>query len=137
VLAAEGGALTRLALSVRFGLGAALGNGRQWLPWVHIDDLIAIYMQALTDERMQGPYNVVASEHVTNAEFMHTLARVLGRPFFLPPVPGFAMRLALGELSEVLLKGSRASNARLLGTGFQFRHPRLEEALRSLLVTKV
>ena len=73
---------------------------------------------------------------VTNAELMRTLSRILGKPFFAPAVPAFALRLALGELSTVLLEGTRASNARLLGTGFRFAHPRLEDALRDLLINE-
>jgi len=133
VLSAEGGALTKLALPVRFGLGSALGSGDQWMPWVHVDDLVSIYQRALFDDGYNGAYNVNAPDHVTNDAFMRTLARVLKRPYFLPRVPGFALKLALGELSSILLEGSRADNQRLLSTGFQFQHPILEGALRGVL----
>lgn len=136
VLSPRGGALAKLAAPVRFGLGAALGNGRQWMPWVHLDDLVRIYEQAINDTRIQGTYNVNASEHVNNATLMRTVARVLGKPFFLPAVPGVLLKLALGELSAILLEGSRASNERLLASGFRFEHDELEGALRHLLAKR-
>lgn len=133
VLSPHGGALAKLAAPVRWGLGAALGSGDQWMPWVHLDDLVRIYVEALRNDRFAGAYNVNTGTDVTNAEFMRTTARVLGRPFFVPNVPGFLLKAALGELSSVLLKGSRASNKKLVDTGFTFRYPLLEGALRDLL----
>ena len=133
VLSSTGGALAKLALPVRFGLGAALGSGRQWMTWVHIDDLAAAYVQAITQPDMSGAYNVSAPDQVSNSMFMETVAKVLGRPSFLPAVPAFALRLALGEPSTLLLEGSRASSDRLTATGFRFSHPDLSEALKDLL----
>jgi uncharacterized protein (TIGR01777 family) len=133
VLSAQGGALQKLAAPVRWGLGAPLGRGRQWMPWVHLDDLVRIYIQALQDPAMEGAYNVNAGNDVRNAEMMRIVARVLKRPFFLPPVPGFLLRLALGEMASILLEGSRAGNARLLGTGFRFTYADAESALAQLL----
>lgn len=133
VLARNGSALQKLATPVRLGLGPALGHGRQWMPWVHLDDLVQLYTTALFDERYTGAYNVNTGNDVTNAAFMRTLARVLRRPFLLPNVPAFALRIALGELSTILLEGSRADNSRLLRTGFRFRHTELEPAFRDLL----
>ncbi len=133
VLSRSGGALAKLTTPVRFGLGAALGSSKQWMPWVHLDDLVGVYIAALFDERFSGAYNVNSGNDVTNAVFMHTVARVLRRPYVLPAVPAFALKLALGELSSILLEGSRASNERLLSTGFRFRHPELEAALLDLL----
>lgn len=133
VVLAHAGALPRLAVPVRWGLGAPLGTGRQWMPWVHMDDLVAVYVRALDDEAMVGAYNVNSGHDVTNATFMRTLAEVLRKPFFLPPLPGFVLRALLGELSAVLLHGARASNARLLGTGFRFEYAELRSALRDLL----
>lgn len=133
VLARDGGALPRLALPVRWGLGAPLGHGRQWMPWVHIDDAVAIYLHAIHNDAMEGPYHVNASDQPDNRTFTRTLAQVLKRPFLLPPVPAVILRMALGELAGLLLEGSRASNARLLSTGYTFRFPRLDDALRDLL----
>lgn len=132
VLAREGGALPRLAALARWGLAAPLGTGRQWMPWVHIDDLMRIYMQALFQEDMSDAYNVSAPGQPTNKEFMRALAQALKRPFFLPSVPAFALHLGVGELASVLLGGSRASNEKLLATGFRFEHEKLDEALGDL-----
>lgn len=133
VLSGEGGALPRLAAPVRWGAGAALGSGKQWVPWVHLDDLVRAYVQALTDTALHGAYNVAAPEAVDNRTLMRTIAQVLHRPFFLPAVPGVVLRAALGELSAVLLRGSRVSAQRLLDSGFRFRHPDLRPALAGLL----
>ncbi|MBK9758377.1 MAG: TIGR01777 family protein [Flavobacteriales bacterium] len=133
VLACEGGALPKLSAPIRLGLGSALGSGKQWMPWIHIDDLVQAYRTAVEDERMSGAYNVVAPEQPTNAQFMRAVANVLRKPFFLPNVPAFALHLALGELSDVLLKGSRASNEKLVLSGFRLKYPALSEALRSAL----
>ncbi len=132
VLSPTGGALAKLALPVRWGLGAPLGTGRQWMPWVHLDDLVNAYRHAFTNT-LQGPYNVCAAEQVDNRGFTRTLGRVLGRPVFLPAVPAFALRLALGELAGILLEGSAASSQRLRSTGFTYRYERLEDALKELV----
>lgn len=133
VLSPQGGALAKLAAPVRLGLGAALGSGKQWMPWIHVDDLARIYIEALFNEQFTGAYNVNAGNDVTNTEFTRTMARVLGRPFFLPNVPARLLGIALGELSSVLLHGSRTSNGRLLRTGFEFKFPMLQPALSDLL----
>lgn len=130
---ARTGPLERLAAPVRWGLGAPLGSGRQWMPWVHMDDLVRAYRQAMDDPRMSGAYNVNTGNEVTNVALMRTVAEVLHKPFFLPAVPAFALRLLLGELSVALLEGSRASNRRLLATGFRFEHAGLREALEHVL----
>lgn len=130
VLAREGGALPKLAAPIRWGLGAALGSGAQWMPWVHVDDLASAYLHTITNIDARGAFNVCAEEQPTNSEFMRTVAKVLRRPFFLPNVPAFALRMALGELSSIVLEGSRASNDRLSGTGFGFQHSSLERTLR-------
>lgn len=131
VLAREG-PLTKLALPARFGMAAPLGTGRQCMPWVHIDDLVQAYKQAIFGDTLYGAYNVCAAEQPTNREFMHALAAALRRPFFLPAVPGPILRLVLGELAEMILQGSRVSSERLLATGFRFRHDGLEQALGDL-----
>lgn len=136
IVLANAGALPRLATLVRWGLGAPLGTGRQWIPWVHLEDLVAIYLHALNNAHMHGAYNVTADHAVTNAELMRTLALELDRPYFIPRVPGFILRMALGERAVILLEGSRTSNARLLGTGFRFAFPDLHGALADLLQEK-
>lgn len=133
VFAAEGGALGKLAAPVKLGLGAALGSGEQWMPWIHLHDLVRVYRHAIENEQMHGAYNVCAPEDATNSDVMRATAKVLKRPYFLPPVPGFLLRIALGELAVILLKGSRADTERLKATGFTFSQPDLEGALRVAL----
>lgn len=133
VLASEGGALTKLATPARWGLSAPLGSGKQWMPWVHIDDLVRAYVHAIQHTNMQGSYNVAAPEDVTNRDVMRELAHVHRKPFFVPNVPGFAIRAILGGSANLILEGSRASSAKLVSTGFEFRHPELREALEGLL----
>lgn len=133
VVLARQGPLARLAAPVRWGLATALGSGAQWMPWVHIDDLVRVYQQAIANDGMHGAYNVNADEQPTNTEFMRAIAKALGRPFFLPAAPRFALKLVLGEMANVVLEGSRASNEKLINTGFTFRYNTLEEALTDLL----
>ena len=102
VLAREGGALPRMALPFRLGLGGRLGDGRQWVPWIHADDVVSLIRAALRDDAYTGPLNAVAPEPVRNAELTRVLARVLHRPALFA-VPAFALRAALGELSGELL----------------------------------
>jgi uncharacterized protein (TIGR01777 family) len=133
VLSQNAGALPTLRRVFGLGIGGRLGSGRQYFPWIHVDDWVAIALRSLDDERARGPYNACAPEPVTNAQLTATLARVLRRPAVLP-VPAFALRLAVGELSASLLGGHRAVPRRLLEEGFEFRFPTLETALRDLLV---
>ncbi|MDQ3111408.1 MAG: TIGR01777 family oxidoreductase [Bacteroidota bacterium] len=133
VLAKDGGALPKLAGPVKWFAGSPLGSGKQWMPWIHIDDLCALFLKAIEDGRMNGPYNAAASQHVTNKEFVKTIGKVLHRPVFLPPVPKFALKLFLGEMSGIVTEGSRVSNQKLLNAGFHFQHTQLEEALNDLL----
>jgi uncharacterized protein len=130
---AAGAGLPKQALMFRFGLGGRFGSGRQWLSWTSLDDIVGAYLHALTHDELAGPVNNVAPNPVTNAEFTATLARVLGRPALLP-VPEFAPKLVLGEFAdEMLFTSIRAHPARLLETGYRFRFPELEPALRHTL----
>jgi uncharacterized protein (TIGR01777 family) len=128
VLAREGGALPRMARPFRLGAGGRLGDGRQWFPWIHIDDLVALIATIIDAEDIRGPVNASAPEPVRNAELTRTLGRVLRRPTPLP-VPAFALRLALGELADELLGSRRVTPARALENGFAFAHADLEDAL--------
>jgi uncharacterized protein (TIGR01777 family) len=133
VLTPAGGALAKMLPVFRAGLGGRLGNGRQWMNWISIDDLVGAFYHAVLDQRCSGPVNAVAPEPVTNAEFTATLARVLRRPAILP-VPGAALSLVFGAMAdETLLSSARVVPAKLLGAQFWFRHERLEEALRHVL----
>jgi len=128
VLAREGGALAAMALPFRFGLGGRLGDGRQWFPWIHADDLVALAIAALEDERYRGPLNGVAPEPVTNTALTRALGRVLRRPAFFC-VPAFALRLALGDLSAELLGSRRVVPRRALEADFAFRYTEIDAAL--------
>ena len=132
VLAREGGALPAMSLPFKMMIGGPIGNGRQWFPWIHIDDEVGALRFLLEREAARGVFNLTAPHPVTNRELTRTLARVLGRPGFLP-APGFALRIALGELADSLLEGQRAIPSRLLELGYAFRWPDLEPALRNLL----
>lgn len=133
VLSPAGGALGKLLLPFKAGLGGVVGPGTQYVSWVAIDDLLGIIHHALDREDLKGPVNAVAPSPVTNAEFTKTLGRVLGRPT-IAPVPAFALRLAFGEMAEAtLLASTRVWPERLEATGYRFRFPDLEGALRHLL----
>lgn len=132
VLARDGGALPVMSLPFRMMIGGPIGDGRQWFPWIHNDDEIGALRFLLEREEARGPFNLTAPHPVTNLELTRVLARVLGRPGFLP-APKFALRLALGEMADMLLQGQRAVPSRLRELGYVFRWPELEPALRNLL----
>lgn len=132
VLGEEGGALAKMLLPFRLGLGGPLGSGRQWMPWIHRDDLVSLLLAALDDPRYEGPVVAAAPNPVTMKEFAATLGRVLHRPA-LAPAPAFAIRAAMGEMASLVLDGQKARPARALGLGFRFRFERLEPALADLL----
>ena len=133
VLSLSGGALSKMLLPFKLGLGGRLGNGRQYMSWIAIDDLLNIIKFALDTERCAGPINAVAPQPVTNAEFTRMLASALGRKALLP-VPGVALKLLLGEMAEQLLLGSQRALPEKLGAlGFVFRYPQLEQALAAVL----
>ncbi|MCE1156057.1 MAG: TIGR01777 family oxidoreductase [Bacteroidales bacterium] len=127
VLAKGAPALEKMLLPIKSGLGGPLGNGRQYMPWIHLDDLCRLYLRAICDESMSGAWNAVAPEHITNRELMRTLARKLGKPFFFPPVPAFMLRLLLGEMAVIVTDGSRVSSRRLKATGFEFKVATLDD----------
>lgn len=133
VLGAEGGALPKLLPAFNFGLGGKLGTGRQYFSWVALDDAIEAFLQCIQDESMSGVYNFTAPQPVTNAEFTHTLGRLLHKPTFCT-VPSFVVKLLFGEMGEtLLLKGNRVVPKRLLAKGFKFQYPTLETALSHAL----
>ena len=131
VLSDEGGALPQLARPVRLLAGAPLGSGKQYMSWIHIDDLCRLFIRAIEDPQLEGVYNAVAPHPVTNKEFTKELAEVMHKPLVLPKVPSFAIHLMMGEMSEVVLSGQRVSANKVLQTGFTFEYNFLEEALQS------
>lgn len=131
VLASDGGFLSRLRLPFKLGLGGPLGDGRQWMPWVHIEDQIALIDFLVQNKEASGPYNACAPEPVRNREFARRLGKALHRPAVLP-LPAPLLRAGLGELSVLLLGGQRARPVRLQAAGFTFRFNDLQSALDNL-----
>ena len=133
VLSKEGGILRKILPPFRLGLGGKIGSGKQWMPWIHLDDEIGLIRQAMANDAVKGPLNLVAPEPVTNGEFVRTLGEALGRPTALT-APAFALRLAFGAMTdELLLASQRAMPVRTLESGYAFRHPLLREALGELV----
>lgn len=133
VLSHKGGALAKMLLPFRMGVGGKIGSGRQYMSWVSLDDVVGSIIYAINTPSLQGPMNVVSPAPATNAEFTRTLGKVLHRPT-IAPLPGFVVKLLFGEMGETLLLGSqRVEPARLLAAGYQFKYPALEAALRRAL----
>jgi uncharacterized protein len=133
ILSTRGGALPRMLLPFRLGLGGRLGSGKQWMSWVALADVVEVVRATVADERFHGPINVVAPNPVRNSEFTRVLARALRRPALFP-APAFMLRLALGEMAdELLLTSQRVEPQRLTQSGFRFRFPELQSALDSAL----
>ena len=132
VLDSAGGALAKMLPPFRLGLGGPVAGGRQYMSWIHRDDLIGMMLAAIDDERWRGPINATAPEPVSNRDFSRALGGALGRPS-LVPVPGTALRLLYGEMADIVTTGARVVPAKPLVLGYQFRHPQLAEALTSAL----
>jgi uncharacterized protein len=132
VLNRDGGALAKMLPPFQLGVGGPVAGGGQYMSWIHREDLVGMICAALQDERWSGPVNATAPEPVTNREFSHALGHALHRPSLLP-VPGFALGLLYGEMAEIVTTGARVVPAKALVLGYDFRHPELDEALRSAL----
>jgi uncharacterized protein (TIGR01777 family) len=132
VLDARGGALGKMLPPFRLGVGGPVAGGRQYISWIHADDLVEMMLAAREHESWIGPINATAPEPVANRDFAKLLGRVLGRPAFLP-VPALALELLYGRMAEIITTGARAVPAKPLVLGYEFRHPELEQALRSAI----
>lgn len=130
VLSESGGALGRMMTPFKLGVGGPIAGGGQYVPWVHIDDVVGALVCALEDDRLRGPVNVTAPEPATNKELSKALGRALRRPA-LAPVPAFALKLMYGEMSSIVTTGARVVPARLAELGYRFRRPDLDDALRA------
>lgn len=126
VLSHDAPAFKKMTLPIRLGIGSALGTGKQYMPWIHIYDLCRIYAKAIREDGFSGVCNAVAPQHISNKELMHTLAKQLKRPFWFPAVPAWALKLLFGEMSVILLEGSRVQPERLLENGFEFNFPTVD-----------
>lgn len=131
VLTDDSGALKSLALPIKFGFGTVLGSGRQWIPWIHLQDVIDMYLFGI-ENPITGVYNMVAPNPVTNQKLTIATAIQLNRPLWLPKVPAFVLKLALGDMSMVVLGSTKVSAEKILATGFQFKFPTIKEALQQI-----
>jgi uncharacterized protein len=132
VLAKEGGALQKMLTPFKMFVGGPVAGGKQYMSWIHIDDLVGIILLALDTPAVSGPVNGTAPHPVTNREFSKALGRVLGRPSFMP-APGFGLRAMLGEVANVVTKGQRVLPKAALAAGYRFRFEEVEAALRAVL----
>jgi uncharacterized protein (TIGR01777 family) len=132
VLDANGGALAALAKPIKFGFGSPLGNGKQWMPWIHEDDVINMYLYGIENDNLTGDHNMVAPNPVTNKQLTKAVAKELHRPLWLPNVPTFALKLLLGEMSSMILASQKASAQKIEEAGFKFKYPTLTWALKDI-----
>ncbi len=132
VLAKNGGALKKMLPVFKLGLGSPISNGKQSMPWVHIDDLVAIFNEALFNTNYSGIYNAVCTEQINNQQFSKALAATLNKPFFAPNVPAFILKLLLGKMAVIVLGGSKINNQKIINAGFKFKFVTIEQALQSL-----
>lgn len=132
VLSTEGGALPKIAAPVKMGLATPLGSGRQWVPWIHIDDAVNLFLHAILHEEIEGAFNMAAPHPVTNSDLTRAIAQHFGKNLWLPKVPELALRVLLGEMSRVVLNSNRTSSEKVLKTGFKFKYPVIGPALNAL-----
>ncbi len=134
VLGKNEGFLKQLVPVFKLKLGSALGSGKQYMPWIHIDDLCGIYLKSLNNSEIKGAYNAAVLDNTTNTVFSKTLAKLFGYSMWLPNVPAFIMQLILGEMAQIVLTGQRVSSNKIESSGFKFQHTSLEEALRDCVL---
>lgn len=132
VLSKKGGALTEMIKPIKLGLGSSYGNGKQVISWIHIDDLVGIYNLTIQNS-LEGIYNAVASNPVTNKELIHTIAKVLHKPLFLPAIPKFVFKLLLGEMHQLLFTNQKISNQKIINDGYVFKYNSVKPALINIL----
>lgn len=132
VLTSTGGAIEKIIKPIKFGIGAILGSGKQAMPWIHVDDLCDMYIKAIQDVRLNGVYNAAAPDFQSNKTLTKALAKVVNKRIWLPNVPNFILKIIYGEMAVMLLYGSQVSSEKILNTGFEFKYPKLKEALKQL-----
>lgn len=126
------GAIPRIGFPVQFGLGAAIGSGKQWASWMHADDAARCFLFAIQNKSLNGNFNAIAPQHLSNKELTKAIGRAVGMPVFLPNVPAFFIRLAFGEMSQLVLEGPRASSEKLVQSGYTFLYPDIDSALNEI-----
>lgn len=132
VLTKDGGAIPKMETPVKLGIGSGLGKGSQYMPWIHIDDLVNMFVKSIEDVHLIGVYNAVAPQHVTNDQLTYQLAKAVSRPYFFPKVPAFFLKLLFGEMGGLILEGSRVSAKKIQSTGYEFKYSNIESALKAL-----
>ncbi|MFN8261180.1 MAG: TIGR01777 family oxidoreductase [Chitinophagales bacterium] len=132
VLSKDGGALPKLDFPVKFGIGAYIGNGKQYVPWIHIDDLCNMFIHLIHHPEANGIYNACAPDIKTNREMSATIAQVLRRPFIPFPAPAFVIKTVMGEMATMLLMSNNCSSKKIIDTGFDFQYPTLNLALENI-----
>ncbi len=133
VLGGDGGAFIKLKKSFRFFMGGKLGSGKQWFPWIHIDDIAGVIIRIIKNSKMSGVYNCTAPGVVTNGEFTDILAEEVHRPVLIPFVPEFLLKIVFGEFGGYLVRGQKAIPGRLIDEGYKFKYPDIRKAIKSLL----
>ncbi len=132
VLDKNGGALSQMDKPIKLGFGAILGSGKQWMSWIHIKDVIRMYAFAVDNKDMHGAFNMVTPNPVTNVEMTKAIANTLNKPLWLPKIPSFALKLAMGEMSTIVLGSTKVAAAKIQSAGFKFEYADLQEALEKI-----
>lgn len=132
VLDKEGGALPKLALPVKLGVGSPIGKGKQWISWIHSSDLIRLFYEASIEPTLDGAFNAVSPNPSTNEFLVNTLGRVMNRPIWFPNIPAFVLKLLLGERAQLVLGGNKVSSKKIQNSGFRFEFDTLEDAIRNI-----
>lgn len=132
VLSTNGGALPQMLLPFKLGIGGPVGSGSQWMPWIHIDDIVGAYRFVIDNDDLVGAVNATAPNPETNADFAKALGKALHRPAFMP-APAFGLKVLFGEMAEILLEGQRALPKKLLKAGYDFKYPQLQKALEDVI----
>jgi uncharacterized protein len=133
VLEKDNSVFSKLSKPAKFGFIVRTGSGQQYMPWIHVTDLCNIYIKAIEDKNMKGAYNAVSPQHLTHNDFMRIFSRIIKRRIFLPPIPEFVLKTALGEMSDLILKGSRISSNKITEAGYNFHFDNLEKAIKDLI----
>lgn len=136
IFSKSGGALKKIVNPIKYGVGSGLGSGKQYMPWIHIQDLCSIFHFIVQNKNISGVFNAVSPEHVTNTELTRKIGKVINRPIILPNIPNFVLRAIFGEMSLILLNGSRVSSEKIIKQGFNFEYGNIDNALNNLLQNK-
>ena len=136
ILSKREGALKKIIRPIKFGLGSGLGTGNQYMPWIHIEDLCSMFHFMINRKNISGTFNAVSPKHITNIELTRKIGKILSRPILLPNIPKFIIRVLYGEMSLILLEGSRVSSDKIVEQGFSFKYDNLNNALSNLLQEK-